>query len=375
QTIISRLSRNVSYDTILPVLLLSKGSHSLVAFATYIIGQTPFPEFSAVVMLDDLQVMFCDSITRQAVHRSYDDSKHCDEEKSDAGVIFRDMYNDMKGRAFYLKEHLNHTDGVHVHQRLAGCELLNDDKPGPLQTWDAFDQKNKEAFIFNEEKNHFQIELPWIMWDNLQFAHMKFLYKNVYHPVCIKVLQSYLRMKKNNVMRTGESSTLIFIYKSLVWLGVTVRLCIFLYHSLRHSQTLKGFRSAVWPLMVSLWKMIRSQEERFCPTEQELREEHKYNCTMKHLNLDNKLDITFGSSTQSVSSSLHLILFKHSHTQFCVSVVFTITVIFVQDEDLRHHTVNTLLLHVSTLCLKAFTIKNVQVIGIQQHVQFDLRNL
>jgi len=27
---------------------------------------------------------------------------------------------------------------------------------------------------------------------------------------------------------------------------------------------------------------------------EELREKHKYNCTMKHLNLDNKLDITFG---------------------------------------------------------------------------------
>ncbi|KAL0185790.1 hypothetical protein M9458_017460, partial [Cirrhinus mrigala] len=27
-------------------------------------------------------------------------------------------------------------------------------------------------------------------------------------------------------------------------------------------------------------------------SEEELREGHKYNCTMKHLNLDNKLDIT-----------------------------------------------------------------------------------
>ncbi|XP_050972286.1 major histocompatibility complex class I-related gene protein-like [Labeo rohita] len=177
------------------------GSHSLMAFATYIIGQTPFPEFSAVVMLDDLQVMYYDSITWQVVHRSYNVSTLYHEEKSDAGVIFRDMYNDMRIRAFYLKEHLNQTDGVHVHQRLAGCELLNDDKPGPLQTWDAFDQQRKEEFIFNKEKNHFQIELPWIMWDNLQFIHMKFLYKNVYYPVCIKALQGYLQVKKNNVMR------------------------------------------------------------------------------------------------------------------------------------------------------------------------------
>ncbi|XP_052420286.1 hereditary hemochromatosis protein homolog [Carassius gibelio] len=47
-------------------------------------------------------------------------------------------------------------------------------------------------------------------------------------------------------------------------------------------------------------------------SEEELREEHKYNCTMKHLSLDNKLDFTFdvaeyepGSSTaQSVVFSV-----------------------------------------------------------------------
>ncbi len=35
-------------------------------------------------------------------------------------------------------------------------------------------------------------------------------------------------------------------------------------------------------------------------SEEELREEHKYNCTMKHLSLDNKLDIGFGKEKQSL---------------------------------------------------------------------------
>uniref|UniRef100_A0A673H1Z5 Ig-like domain-containing protein n=1 Tax=Sinocyclocheilus rhinocerous TaxID=307959 RepID=A0A673H1Z5_9TELE len=286
------------------------GSHSLMAFATYIIGQTPFPEFSAVVMLDDLQIMYYDSITRQAVHRSYDDSKHYDEEKSDAGVIFRDMYNDMKGRAFYLKEHLNHTDGVHVHQRLAGCELLNDDKPGPLQTWDAFDQKNKEEFIFNEEKNNFQIELPWIMWDNLQFAHMKFLYKTVYHPVCIKVLQSYLQMKKNNVMRKVKPRVRLMKKTLTDSQGLQIS-CLATGFYPRHIN-LTLFRDGqpvdddqitggeILPNGDGTYQMRKS----LVISEEELREEHKYNCTIKHLSLDNKLDITFGSFSQSVVFSV-----------------------------------------------------------------------
>lgn len=97
------------------LLWFSKGSYSLMAFATYIIGQTPFPKFSAVVMLDDLQVMYFDSITRQAVHWAYNDSTNYDEERSDAGVIFRDMYNDMKSQAFSLKEHLNHRWWEHIY--------------------------------------------------------------------------------------------------------------------------------------------------------------------------------------------------------------------------------------------------------------------
>ncbi|XP_043093310.1 major histocompatibility complex class I-related gene protein-like isoform X2 [Puntigrus tetrazona] len=298
------------------------GAHSLMAFATYIIGQTPFPEFSAVVMLDDLQVMYYDSITRKAVHRSNEDSQNYDEEKSDAGVIFRDMYNDMKDRAFHLKEQLNHTDGVHVHQRLAGCELLNDDKPGPLQTWDAFDQKNKEEFIFNEEKNHFQIELPWITWDNLQFAHMKFLYKNVYHPVCIKVLQSYLQMKKNNVMRKVKPRVRL-MKKTLSDSGGLQISCLATGFYPRHIN-LTLFRDGqpvdddqitggeILPNGDGTYQMRKT----LVIAEEELREEHKYNCSMKRLSLDNKLDITFdvaesdpGSSTQSVVFSVLAFMF------------------------------------------------------------------
>ncbi|KAL1269641.1 hypothetical protein QQF64_031930 [Cirrhinus molitorella] len=252
-------------------------------------------------MLDDLQVMYYDSITRQAVHRSYNDSTHYDEEKSDAGVIFRDMYNDMKTRAFYLKEHLNHTDGVHVHQRLAGCELLSDDKPGPLQTWDAFDQQNKEEFIFNEEKNNFQIELPWIMWDHLQFLHIKFLYKNVYHPVCIKALQSYLQTKKNNVMRKVKPRVRL-IRKTLPDSQGLQIICLATGFYPRHIN-LTLFRDCqpvdddqitggeILPNGDGTYQMRKS----LVISEEELREGHKYNCTIKHLSLDNKLDITFVS--------------------------------------------------------------------------------
>jgi len=81
-----------------------------MALATYIVGQTPFPEFSVVLMLDDLQILYYDSTTWK-VYRTNGDSKYYDEEQSDASVVFKHMYYSIKNRDFYVNEHLNHTDG------------------------------------------------------------------------------------------------------------------------------------------------------------------------------------------------------------------------------------------------------------------------
>ncbi|XP_026118064.1 hereditary hemochromatosis protein homolog [Carassius auratus] len=82
-------------------------------------------------------------------------------------------------------------------------------------------------------------------------------------------------------------------------------------------------------------------------SEEELRQEHKYNCTMKHLSLDNKLDFTFvsdvaeyepGSSTaQSVVFSVLVFM--------CLAVLIILLSSYgrrykLLDEDLRHHRPN-----------------------------------
>ncbi|KAL1246640.1 hypothetical protein QQF64_034445, partial [Cirrhinus molitorella] len=86
------------------------GSHTLMAFATYIDGQTPFPEFSVVLMLDDVQIGYYDSVTWSVTRHSPSDSKYQNEEKSDADIVFLELYNIMKDRAVYNKELLNNTN-------------------------------------------------------------------------------------------------------------------------------------------------------------------------------------------------------------------------------------------------------------------------
>ncbi|KAL1269638.1 hypothetical protein QQF64_031927 [Cirrhinus molitorella] len=278
--------------------VVNAGSHSLTVFATYIAGQTQFPEFTVVVMLDDVQILYYDSTTWSVLHRSLRDLKYHDEDQSDGDTVFRDMYYGMKKRAFYLKEHLNHTDGVQVLQRLVGCELLNDDKPGPLHFWDGFHGQNVEEFTFDMEKTDIQIKIPWVVtWDQLKWLRLK--YENIYHPICIKVLRRYLNLKKNNVMRKVKPRVRL-MRKTLTDSQELQIICLATGFYPRHIN-LTLFRDGqpvdddqitggeILPNGDGTYQMRKS----LVISSEELREGHKYNCTMKHLNLDNKLDIAF----------------------------------------------------------------------------------
>jgi len=82
-----------------------------MVFATYITGQTQFPEFTLVLMLDDVQVIYYDSKSFKAVQRSQSNPDDHNGEDS----IFREIYNLMKFRTFFLKDHQNGTDGKCNH--------------------------------------------------------------------------------------------------------------------------------------------------------------------------------------------------------------------------------------------------------------------
>ncbi|XP_067249912.1 DLA class I histocompatibility antigen, A9/A9 alpha chain-like [Chanodichthys erythropterus] len=290
------VSVNVSFSVELETQ--NKGSHSLKAFVTYIAGQTPFPEFSVVLMLDDLQIGY-DSVTWKAVYRTNSDSKYYDEEQSDADTVFRDMYNIFKEREIYLKEIQNRTYGVYVHQRLVGCELLNYDKPGPLQRLDALDGQTIEEFTFDMENNSTATKMTWRPWDQQKWLRIKFMYENVYHPICIKVLRRYLNMEKNNVLRKVKPRVRL-MKKTLTDSQELQISCLATGFYPRHIN-LTLFRDdqpvdddqitggEILPNGDVTYQMRKS----LVISAEEQRERHKYNCTMKHLNLDNKLDIMF----------------------------------------------------------------------------------
>ncbi|XP_048066580.1 DLA class I histocompatibility antigen, A9/A9 alpha chain-like [Megalobrama amblycephala] len=314
------------------VTVTEAGSHSLMALATYIDGQTPFPEFSVVMMLDDLQIIYYDSNTWKTVHRSHCDSKYYDEEQSDADIVFRDVYNEMKYRVFYLKEHLNQTDGVHVHQKNFGCELLKDDKPGLLHSWDAFDGQNIERYTFDIEKNDIQLKMPWmITWDQIAWLHEKFLHENVYHPICIKVLRRYLYMEKNNVMRKVKPRVRLMKKTLPDSQGLQISCLATGFYPRHINLTLFRDDQPVDDDQITGGEILPNgdgtyQMRKSLISAEEQREGHKYNCTMKHLSLDNKLDITFDVA-ESDPGSFSLSVVISVLVLMCVAVLIIIALI------------------------------------------------
>ncbi|XP_026110941.1 major histocompatibility complex class I-related gene protein-like [Carassius auratus] len=319
---------------LLPCLkVVSADSHSLMTFATYIAGQTPFPEFSAVLMLDDVQIAYYDSNTWKLVYRSHNESKYYDEEQSDAETVFRVQYNELKYLESNYNDHLNHS-GVHVTQRLAGCELLNNDNPGPTHVWDAFDGQNIGELTFDIEKKEIQNKLLWKTWDQAIQLRVKFLHQNVYHPICIKTLRRFLNMEKNNVMRKVKPRVRLMKKMLPDSQGLQIS-CLATGFYPRHIN-LTLFRDGqpvdddqitggeILPNGDGTYQMRKS----LVISKEKLRKEHKYNCTMQRLNLDNKLDIT-SDVDESAPGSISLSVAISVLVVFMCGAVLIITALII----------------------------------------------
>ncbi|KAL2092314.1 hypothetical protein ACEWY4_012112 [Coilia grayii] len=105
---------------------VKSGSHSLWALSTFIMGDTPFPDFSAVVMLDDIQLFYYDANLGKTIYGEYR-SEHVREEQEDARNIFGEQHHDMKEKVLLSSQKLNSTHetaSLCLTTRSLGGELL-----------------------------------------------------------------------------------------------------------------------------------------------------------------------------------------------------------------------------------------------------------
>ncbi|XP_036423823.1 uncharacterized protein LOC118806499 [Colossoma macropomum] len=191
----------------------ASSSHSLGLLSTYIKGETPFPEFSFTLMLDDITVGYFDSERKTFTPRGLD------QEQEDDGVVNPDhvktisysIHGHLEETCLYVKYDLNYTENIYVLQRLVVCELMENDQPGQMITKTAIGGSTVDELRFHESKFTYQGVLnitaqrltPLLdvaQWD----------YEHLYYPVCIKTLRGYLRKRSSQVKRRGK----ILFYRS-----------------------------------------------------------------------------------------------------------------------------------------------------------------
>lgn len=86
------------------------GAHSIWLLATYIEGQTPFPEYSYVGMLDDIRIMYYNGETKTLHPRG---NTTAEDDVFDSSLLLRIsdyIYTHFKERLAVAKLNLNKTD-------------------------------------------------------------------------------------------------------------------------------------------------------------------------------------------------------------------------------------------------------------------------
>ncbi|XP_035537782.1 major histocompatibility complex class I-related gene protein-like [Morone saxatilis] len=182
--------------------------HSLKYILTSSYGVRGVPQFVAVAVVDEVPMAHCDS-NRQIPRAKTDWMERFFKEKierlqwytnrcTDNEYDFKDTINSLMSR-------FNQTGGVHIFQRMNGCEW--DDETGNTNGFNQYGYDGEDFLAFD------QTTLTWIApkpqavitkhkWDRNIDKIM--LWKNALNHKCIQCLKEYVEYAKTSLQRTGR---------------------------------------------------------------------------------------------------------------------------------------------------------------------------
>uniref|UniRef100_A0A8C9U1A6 Ig-like domain-containing protein n=1 Tax=Scleropages formosus TaxID=113540 RepID=A0A8C9U1A6_SCLFO len=272
-------------------------SHSLSLVATFICGKTQFPEFTMVLLVNDVPVEYYDSGIKKIVSRRHWRVNDSIQETDLRDYVVADVYNDLQQSSHTLMKKYNHTQGVHVYQSFTACHLEDDTlRRGFFIT--AYDGEEKYEY---DALSHTQNTLvPEFVWRKVTSDIRKQIFSSIYQPLCVRTLRRYLQEDKNILLRKGTRPRVRVIQKTEPHSGRTQVSCVATgFYPRRVNVTLlrddrpvpdrELTGGEVLPNGDGTYQLRRS----LSVSEEELRERHRYTCTVSHLSVDNKLDVSW----------------------------------------------------------------------------------
>ncbi|XP_061574560.1 LOW QUALITY PROTEIN: T-cell surface glycoprotein CD1b-like [Cololabis saira] len=290
----------ISGSLLLPLVMSSgSGKHSLWALATYISGSTQFPEFSVVLMLDDIQVGYYDSESDRMMRVDGAGKKEAELGLAKQAVfILQDMLQDMRKRLDVLRDDLNLTaPGVYVHQRLTGCEVRQGGQPEIIMFRDGANRQEADGLQYNMTHFlYFSGSRRQFQWDTLKQKYMQMLYSDIYLPFCVQTLQQLLEREKHLVMRRVRPRLRLLSKPGGGGGGAQITCLATDFYPRHINLTLLRDGEPVDENQMTVGSVLPNGNglyqlrKTLMVDEEELQRKHKYTCAASHLSLDNRLE-------------------------------------------------------------------------------------
>nr|UIC79384.1 MHC class I antigen alpha [Takifugu obscurus] len=185
-------------------------THTLKYFYTASSGVPNFPEFVGVGMVDDVQMVHYDSNTRRSQPKQEWMKKVTADEPQYWDIStgnYMGSQQSFKANIEIAKERFNQTGGVHMLQRMYGCEW--DDETGEKNGFNQYGYDGADFISFKLKEGIWvaakrEAEISKQKWDQdeADIEGLKF-YLNQF---CVEWLQKYVNYGKSSLMRTDLPS-------------------------------------------------------------------------------------------------------------------------------------------------------------------------